>query len=200
MPTALKTPAAAAVTGSVAWIATALALGISGVLVTARAPAPQLLILALTAATIWMTSRGQLRALVDAIPTRALVAFHALRLGGVIFLVVSAAGTLSPVFATNAGWGDIAAAAGAIALAASFAPDTRMRRGLYLGWNVFATLDLLVAVGTATLVALRGDVPGIAPLFTAPLILVPTFLVPLLLASHIIIFRRLRRGASHGIQ
>ena len=195
MQTALRTPAAAVITGGIAWITIALALGISGVLVTARAPGPQVLILALTAATIWITSRGGLRDVVDAIPIRALVAFHALRLGGVAFLAVSAAGTLSPVFATNAGWGDIAAGAGAIALAASFAPDTPIRRRVYLGWNILATLDLLVAVGTATLVALRGDVPGIAPLFTAPLILVPTFMVPLLMATHIIIFRRLRRDA-----
>jgi len=123
--------AAAAITGAVAWITIALAVGLSGVLATARTPGPQLLMLALTVTTLWMTSRGGLRTLIDAIPIRALVAFHALRLGGVAFLAVSATGTLSPLFATNAGWGDIAAGAGAIALAASLAPDTLMRQRLY---------------------------------------------------------------------
>jgi hypothetical protein len=199
MPTAAITqpsrqPAhiAAAVTGGIAWIAISLAVGASGVLVGVRPPAPQVIIVALTAATIWITSRGALRSLVDAIPTRALVAVHAVRFVGFVFLAMSAAGALSPLFATRAGWGDIAAAAGAIGLVASGLPTTRLRRGIYQAWNAFAILDLAVAVGTATLVGWRGDVPGITPLLVAPLVLVPTFLVPVLFASHVIIFRRLR--------
>lgn len=183
--------ARAAVTGGVAWMAIALAVGVSGVLVNVPAPQPQLIIVALTAATIWMTTRGSLRVLVESISTRALVGFHGVRLVGAVFLVLSAQGELSPVFANRAGWGDIAAAIGAIALVATGDPATRIRRSFYLVWSALAILDLLVAVGTASIVALRGDTPGIQALFHAPFILVPTFFVPLLLASHVLIVRRL---------
>ena len=192
--TSTSRTATAAVTGGIAWIALALTLGVSGVLVTSRPPAPQILILSLTAAAIWITSRGELRTLVDAIPIRALVAMHTVRFIGFVFLAMSAQGALSPTFANPAGWGDVAVAASALGLVALGAPATRLRRGLYLSWNAFATLDLVVAVGSATLVALSGDVLGIAPLLRAPMVLVPTFLVPLLFASHVIIFRRLRQS------
>ena len=192
--TTLSRATTAAVTGGIAWVALALTLGVSGVLVAARPPAPQILILSITAAAIWITSRGALRELVNTIPLRALVAVHAVRFVGIVFLALSAQGALSPAFATPAGWGDIAVAVSALGLVAMGTPTTRMRRGLYLGWNVFATLDLMVAVGSATLVALSGDVPGLAPLLRAPLVLVPTVLVPLLFASHVIIFRRLRQS------
>ena len=183
----------AAIGGGIAWITIALALGASGVLVAIPSPGPQLVILALTIAVVWMAMRGALRPIIDAIPTRSLVALHATRFVGAVFLAVAAQGTLSPLFATRAGWGDIAAASLALGLVAIGAPTTPARRRLYLGWNVFATLDLLVAVGTATLVALRGDIPGIEPLMRAPLVLVPMVAVPVLLATHVVIFRRLLR-------
>ena len=186
----------AAVTGGIAWVTIALILGVTGILAAVPTPGPQLLILALTGATIWVTSRGALRSFVESIPTRGLVAIHAGRFVGAVFLAMSAQGTLSPLFATRAGWGDIAAAAGALAILSIGAPTTKTRRALYFGWNVFAMLDLLVAVGTASFVALRGDSPGIAALFSAPMILVPTFFVPILFASHVLIFHRLRRSTD----
>lgn len=186
----------AAVTGGIAWIAVALILGVTGTLAAVPTPGPQVLILALTVATIWATSRSALRSFVDAIPIRGLVAIHAGRFVGAVFLAMSAQGTLSPLFATRAGWGDIAAAAGALAVLSIGAPTTKARKRLYLGWNVFAVLDLVVAVMTATFVALRGDSPGVAALFSAPLILVPTFYVPILFASHVLIFRRLRHSTD----
>ena len=183
----------AAVGGGIIWIAIALALGASGVLVNVPPPGPQLLILALTIASIWMLSRGALHERIDAIPINSLVAFHAVRFVGAVFLILSAQGTISPLFATRAGWGDIAAATMALGLVATGSPTTPARRRLYLGWNVFATLDLIVAVATATFVTLRGDVPGVEPVLRAPLVLVPMFFVPLLLAIHVVIFRRLLR-------
>ena len=186
----------AAVTGGIAWISIALILGVTGILAAVPTPGPQLLILALTGATIWVTSRGALRSFVDSIPIRGLVAIHAGRFVGAVFLAMSAQGTLSTLFATRAGWGDIAAATGALAVLSIGAPTTKTRKRLYLGWNVLAVLDLVVAVLTASLVALRGDNPGIAALFSAPLILVPTFYVPILFASHVLIFRRLRRSTG----
>ena len=69
---------------------------------------------------------------------------------------------------------------------------TTLPRGVLLAWNVFGMLDLIVAVGTATFVVVRGDVPGMQPLLRLPLILVPIFAVPLLFATHVSLFRRLR--------
>ena len=188
--------AAAPIAGALIWIAISLTLGLTGVLAAAHTPIPQLIILALTGATLWGVTRGSLRASTDAIPLRALVAVHAIRIVGVVFLILSAQGTLSPLFGSRAGWGDIVAAVTAIGVVAMGAPDSPGRKRAYLAWNVLGMLDLLVAVGTATLVALRNDSPGIAQLFGAPLILVPTFFVPLLLASHVVIFRRLRQPTS----
>jgi hypothetical protein len=61
-------------------------------------------------------------------------------------------------------------------------------------------LDLVVAVATATAVTLQGSTPGVEPVLYLPLVLVPTFFVPIFLASHVIIFRRLRTAAqaTHG--
>lgn len=182
--------------GSLLWITVALTLGASGVLATIRPPAPQLLIAALTVATIWLTSRGPLRAAVDALPMRSLLAVHLVRFVGIAFLVMSAQGILSPLFATRAGWGDIAAAATAMGLMVAGAPTTSARRRWYFAWSIFATLDLLVAVGTATFVAARGDTPGVEPLLVAPNVLVPLFVVPVLFASHVAIFRRLRQPVT----
>src|SRR5467141_1784234 len=61
----------------------------------------------------------------------------------------------------------------------------------------FGLLDLVVAVGTATAVTLRGTTPGITAVLSLPLVVIPTFFVPLFLASHVVIFRRLvARGSG----
>src|SRR6266550_1060299 len=98
-----------------------------------------------------------------------------------IFLAVLAArGQIDSVFAARAGWGDIATATLALILVAAGEPRTSRQRGLTHAWNVFGFLDLVVAVGTATAVTLQGSTPGVAPVF---------------LASHVVIFRRLRAAA-----
>jgi len=184
-----------ALMGGLIWLGAAAALGLTGALAALRPPGPQLLILGLTIAALVATHTGPLRAWVDALPTRLLVGIHGIRFIGAVFLILAAQGAVSQVFATRAGWGDIAAASLALLLVSIGPPSTAPRRWAYLAWNAFAMGDLLLAVGTATAVVLRGDVPAIEPLLRLPLIVVPTFLVPLLLTSHVILFRRLL-GAS----
>src|SRR5439155_714035 len=98
-----------------------------------------------------------------------------------------------------AAWVDIATALLALVLVAAGEPRTALGRGLTHAWNAFGLLDLVVAVGTATVVTIRGTTPGIAAVLSLPLVVVPTFFVPILLANHVVIFRRLlaASGTSH---
>ena len=196
--TAPRFPGAAAV-AAFAWLALAAVLGATGFFLRLPFPGAQVIILGLVAATLVAgLGSARLRAWIDGLPLQALIGINASRLVGIVFLALGARGSLSPAFAGRAGWGDIAVAVSAIALVAagwgsSITPARRA--GLYV-WNALGFLDLVVAVGTATIVTLQGTTPGVAPLLTFPLSLVPTFAVPLLLANHVFIFRRLGAHAA----
>jgi hypothetical protein len=181
----------------IAWLALALVAGGTGFLVRLPFPGPQLIFLALFVATlVAVTAVPTLRAWVDAVPLRALIGINAFRFVGITFLVLAARGQIDAVFAARAGWGDIATAALALILAAAGEPRSSLQRGLRHAWNALGFLDLVVAVGTATAVTLQGSTPGIAPVLQLPLVLIPTFVVPVFLASHVVIFRRLRAAAD----
>jgi len=178
--------------GLLSWLVLATVAAATGTLARLHPPGPQLVILALSiAAIVAATSVTPVRAWVDGLSLRTLVGIHVVRFVGAAFLVLSANGLLSPVFAARAGWGDIATAAGAVLLLIAGPPAGAIRRAFYHAWNAFGALDLLVAVGTATMVVFRGDVPGMQPLLRLPYALVPTFFVPVLFASHVVLFRRL---------
>lgn len=145
-------------------------------------PAPQAVVLALAV----LAAIG-IRPWLETLPWRALVGMHALRLIGVVFVILGAQGLLAPAFATRAGWGDIIVALGAIALAVA---GLRSKPLAYL-WNSVGLLDLVVAVGTATTVLSSGAIPGVEPLTHLPLNLVPTFFVPFFIAGHVAIYRRI---------
>jgi hypothetical protein len=182
----------AVVVAAVSWLALALVAGATGILARLPFPGPQLIILALVAATlVAATSIPALRAWIATLSLRVLIGVNAVRFIGITFLVLAARGRLDPVFAARAGWGDIAVAALALVLLAAGEPRTRLRRGFTHAWNALGLLDLTVAVATATAVTLRGTVPGIVPMVSFPLVIVPTFIVPILVATHVVIFRRL---------
>ncbi len=95
-----------------AWFGAVVALGASDALsyagalgVPALGLAVMLPILVMTALT-FATARGR-RALADA-PVPVLIALNVVRIAGVIFLLLHAAGRLPAPFAPIAGWGDIA--------------------------------------------------------------------------------------------
>src|SRR6202023_196702 len=160
------------VIGGLVWLAAALVVGGTGAFAVLPPPWPQIIILALTvAAIIVSTNVPTVRAWVDSIPMRGLVGFNATRfIGGAAFVVLGARGSLSPIFAARAGWGDITAAAGAGLLLLSGPPRITLHRWAYLAWNSFGVLDLVVAVGTAAIVVIRGDVPGMEPITRLPLV------------------------------
>ena len=176
--------------GTLVWLAGATAIGLTGVLGTQRF-GPPLLALALTIAAVFVSSRvAVVRESVDSLPLQALVGIHAVRFIGIVFLILGARGELSPLFAERAGWGDVTTAAIAVVLV--LIGLAKVPRSVLLAWNTLGMLDLFVAVGTATFLVARGDVPGMQPLLSLPLILVPIFAVPLLFATHVALFRRLR--------
>lgn len=193
MTTGLAAPPAApsrvATLTAAIWLVLAVGFSAAGGLSRLPFPGGQIVILALTAVAITLvTADGPVRAWLDSLSIKTIVGFHAIRLVGVAFVVLGARGLLSPEFATRAGWGDVAAALGAIGLVAVPALRTR---GLLNAWNVFGLLDLIVAVGTATIVVVTGRTPGMQPILQLPLSLVPLFFVPVLAASHIALFRRI---------
>ena len=89
------------------WLGLALALGASGVLTAFPPPGPQLLLLGLTALTIWAGTRaGPIRDWIDRLPLQAFPALHLIRFVGISFLILAARGELSATFANAAGdWG-----------------------------------------------------------------------------------------------
>lgn len=149
-------------------------------------------VLLLAAAFIVALGRAApLRNAITAIPTQWLVGFNSLRFVGGTFLWYLAHGRLPALFANCAGWGDVATAAGALALLATGAWKSRVALA---AWNVFGTLDLFVAVGTAAV--LTFDPAGtMAEMTHLPLGLIPLWAVPMMLTVHAELFRRLRRSA-----
>jgi hypothetical protein len=121
---------------------------------------------------------------------RWILSAHLLRFLGFYFLWLQARGRLPVEFAQRAGWGDVIAASGALALL-FFPEGPGFAVCLYL-WNWLGVADLALAVGTAAwLSATRpGSVNELAML---PLTLVPLWLVPLLATSHFVL---LARGAA----
>ncbi|HVU31928.1 MAG TPA: hypothetical protein VHE61_00740 [Opitutaceae bacterium] len=174
-------------------LAAALALAFNLPRHTAPGVVPALVLLAAAALVVGLGRSETLRAPIRAVPTRALLAFNALRFVGGAFLWYAAQGQVPTLFADRAGWGDIATAAGALALLGwRGAPDW----ALWL-WNSFGLLDLIVAVGTAGwLTFARPD--SMVALTHFPLGLIPLWAVPMMLAVHAEVFRRLRATSDHA--
>lgn len=121
--------------------------------------------------------------------TRAILAFHLVRFVGIYFLWLMGQGRLDPLFARQAGIGDIVTAVGAVLLL--IIPSFRARKGLMI-WNVIGFVDILLVVVNAMRVVLTAPA-GFAEFYRLPLGLLPTFVVPAIIVSHVVVFLRLRR-------
>jgi hypothetical protein len=179
----------------IAWLLLALLAGASGVVASMRPPLPQVVLAALTVMLVvaYLRATG-LRAWLDTLDIRAILALHLARFVGAWFLVLYGRGELPYAFAVPGGWGDIVSATGA-ALLMFLVQDFASRRWLIAGWNVWGMLDILMVVLTAARLFLA-DPPSMHALLVLPLSLLPTFLVPLIIASHLLVFRRLAMAAS----
>jgi hypothetical protein len=150
----------------------------------------------LATAAIVLSAPAARRAL-STIPLPMLVGLNAVRLGGILFVLLAFAGRLSGPFPYIAGLGDFATGAGAIPVAWLAARETGPRDRLIAAWNTFGMVDLIVAVALG-LISRNGSPlqliyagVGSAAMQTLPWAFVPTVLVPFFLIAHGIIFAHL---------
>ncbi|MFI5209831.1 MAG: hypothetical protein ACHQ2E_05245 [Gemmatimonadales bacterium] len=174
-----------------AWLVVALVLGGSGRLSQLHPPVPQVVLLGLTVSLVLAGAFAPgFRHWLGGLNLRQIVAFHILRFVGIYFLVLYSRGELPYAFAVPGGWGDIAVATGAFILVL-LVPDLGARRLWVLAWNLLGLLDIIYVVLTASRLALA-DPASMEALLRLPLSLLPTFLVPLIIASHLLLLRRLK--------
>jgi hypothetical protein len=128
-----------------AWFALVLAIGATGSLDPARGlGVPGLgLTVALPVAVLAgaFFTLSPIRDAMLAIPLPALVAVNALRVLGVIFVILHAAGELPAPFAPSAGWGDIFVGVTALPVAWSMLRFGARARPLALLWNTIGIAD-----------------------------------------------------------
>jgi hypothetical protein len=144
------------------------------------------------------------RTRLDEVALEPLVAVQAVRILGVMFLLLLAANRLPSPFALLAGAGDMIVGIEALPLAWWLSRNPRGAHGAFLFWTYFGILDLAVAIFLGATSS-----PGPARLFfgatdaslmtTLPLIVVPCFLVPSLLFMHFITLYKVRNASPARI-
>lgn len=136
------------------------------------------------------------RELTERVDVRWLMAAHAIRLPiGAAFLIMYSQGQLPGEFAVRGGIGDMLV--GALVLILVLLPErTSRRRTLFLAWNVVGFVDILLVVVTAQKILLFGDASTMSVMAELPWALIPLFVVPLVISTHLLLFKRLRRAAA----
>jgi len=182
----------AAIAGT--WVGVASGLGAAGTLAfSPDNPVPLIGVLfavpLLVVGVLALRSQG-VRAALLALPMEMLIGLNSLRVLGVLFLLLAANGRLSGPFPYSAGLGDIITGALAIPLALKVARSERASFRAIRLWNIFGTLDLVVAVtlgitsaGGSPLQLIHAGV-GSEAMQYLPYCLVPTVLVPFYLITH----------------
>jgi hypothetical protein len=114
---------------------------------------------------------------------------HSTRHLGMMFLTRGATYPgLPPQFAYPAAFGDLITAILALVAIPFVLRGSPFARTAVWGFNVFGTVDLLVAIATATIYN--------ATVEMGPAYWIPAFWVPLLLVTHYVTFVLLRRGGT----
>jgi hypothetical protein len=180
------------------WGAIALVAGATGAVARSPVPPPAIVLgLTLGGLLAYLVS-FRVKSWVRAVPLAALVAIHLVRFVGAWFIVLYRRGELPFAFAVPGGWGDIVAAATAVAiLLAALPARTRTRRVALGAWNALGLADILFVVTTAARVFIA-DPDALAPLTRLPLSLLPTYFVPLIVLSHLRIFGWLRETSREA--
>jgi hypothetical protein len=183
-----------------AWVGLASGLGAAGQFSFSPAnPLPLIGVLfALPLLALGIVALGSRRAreALLAVPMSLLIGLNSLRVLGVLFLLLAAAGRLSGPFPYFAGIGDIITGAVALPLALRVARSGRPSAAV-LRWNIFGALDLVVAVFLGVTSAAGSPLQlfhagaGSAAIQYLPYCLIPTVLVPFYLVTHAIVAAQL---------
>ncbi len=179
------------------WLLGALAFAASGAVAHLPRPAVPLLIWGPVVGLALAYRRGgAVREFARGVSLRWPVLWHLVRVYfGAAFLVEMEAGRMPAAFALVAGPGDIVAGLAAVPAAWCATRDDSASRRLVLAWNVLGLVDILAVFLTAQrLIFFVGD----ARLFEAfqrfPYGALPVFVVPMVIATHLLVFARLRDG------
>jgi hypothetical protein len=185
-----------------AWVGLASGLGSAGSLAfSPNQPVPLvgvLFAMPLVIVGALVLRSPRVRSSLMAIPMSLLIGLNALRLLGVLFLFLAAAGRLSGPFPYSAGLGDMITGALAIPLALSVARSKKLPVSAIARWNIFGTLDLFAAVALGITSAAGSPLQlihagvGSEAMQYLPFCLVPTVLVPFYLITHAVIAAQLR--------
>lgn len=172
-----------------AWLAVAAVAVQLGLL--QRVPPPVLLVLLSILATAAALAVPAVRARVQAVDSRLLLAPHLLRFVGIVFLVLISRGAMTPQF-TSIGWGDLIAAAGALALMITGVPVARLdsRWWAWMSWSAFGLADMAILILTALRIVITAP-QEFTPFRALPFGILPTFVVPLVISTHVVILSRL---------
>ncbi len=184
------------ITGGVliVWLAVVFVLGAIGAIARPPGSVPVPIIIGVTAPIIVFLAAYRLsrsfHSFVLSADLRLMAGMQAWRFAGLGFLALYAQGVLPGFFAWPAGLGDMAIGITApwVILALIQCPDFKVSP-LFVVWNLFGILDLIVAVTTGALSS--GLAPGItgavttAPMAHLPLILIPAYLAPLFIMLHL---------------
>ena len=181
-----------------AWVGLATAVAAVGALVySPDQPIPvvgALFATPLLAAAALSLGSKSFRTALMAIPTELLIGLNALRLLGLLLLMLAVVGRLSGPFPYFAGIGDIITGLLAIPLALRVARGEAASIG---AWNAFGALDLFVAVGLGLTSGQGGPLQlfhvgvGSEAMQSLPFSLIPTVLVPFYLITHALVAAQL---------
>lgn len=194
METAAKSEKMIAGVVLVLWFALIFILGARGVFPRPPGSVPVPIIIGMLAPIIvFLTAFRLSRSFHDFVMVadlRLMAGIQAWRFAGLGFLALYAQGVLPGFFAWPAGLGDIAIGITApwVIIALIERPDFK-NSFLFVAWNLFGILDLIVAISTGALSS--GLAPGVtgavttAPMALLPLVLIPAYFVPIFVMLHL---------------
>ena len=175
-----------------AWFGGAIAAGHFQILQRAPAVITPVATVGIALLLLVVYSRvSAVRRWLDTLDVRALVLIHVTRFTGIYLLMLHQRGVLPRGFAMPGGVTDIIVATMALPIALAPLPDQARRRAVVI-WNVVGFLGLAIATIGLARIGLSHPTE-LRTLTYLPLSLLPTFLMPLLIATHVIIFDRIRR-------
>ncbi|HET6569698.1 MAG TPA: hypothetical protein VFG50_17155 [Rhodothermales bacterium] len=180
----------------VLWFLAAAALGATGmlgVIPTAFISGSMWALLFAALASVWHVH--PLYAWMERLHLRAFVLPHASRILGVTVAAVYLPRLLPHELALSAAAAEVLVGVAALALCVSGLPIRRdWQWRAMIVWNACGLAGLLTVIGVAVHTMLAHPA-SVAALSRFPGCLLPTFLLPLLIASHVLLFDRLRKRA-----